>query len=145
MSRPTKLDEQTKMILCKAIEAGMNYEDACRFARITYRSFRNWMKAGEKAKSGIYFQFFQDIEFAKAKGLAFHLSVVNNAARSGDWHASRFILQARHKMVIEREPQPQLEINVHANQFSVQELLEQVQENQKLLSTLQPVIDLDEE
>ena len=146
MSRPTKLNPQSKAVLIQAIEGGMNYEDACRLARITYKTFSNWMSKGRSAKSGIFFQFFQDIEYAKSKGLAFHLGVINTAARSGDWHASRFILQARHGYVINKEPLPAVQIQLQSSNMNVQALITEVQENNKLLDAIAPpVIDLDEE
>jgi hypothetical protein len=148
MSRPSKLNDATKARLIQAIEGGMNYEDACRLAKITYKTFSNWMKKGKAAKSGAFFQFFQDIEYAKAKGLAFHLGVINNAARNGDWHASRYICQARHGMVIKRDEQPhtQMNIQVNAEQLNVQGLIEQIKINSKLIEQFEtPKIDLDEE
>ena len=145
MSRPTKLDPQRTKILVEAIEGGMNYEDACRLARIHYKTFTNWIKKGQKSKSGAFFQFLQDIEYAKAKGLAFHLSVINNAARNGDWHASRYICQARHGMVIPKEPIQAVQIQINANEMNVQTLLQEVTDNAKQLGLLNvPVIDLDE-
>ena len=146
MSRPTKLDAQTKALLIKAIEGGMNYEDSCRFARGTYRTFRNWMVKGKAAKSGVFFQFFQDIEHAKAKGLAFHLRMINEAARSGDWQASKFILQARHGYTINKEPAPSVQIQINAEQLNMQTLLAEVKENALLIEQMdKPLIDLDEE
>lgn len=145
MARPTKLDPQRTKILIEAIEGGMNYEDACRLARISYKTFTNWIRKGKKAKSGAFCQFFHDIEYAKAKGLAFHLSVINNAARNGDWHASRYICQARHGMIIPKEIAPSVQIQIAANEMNVQTLLQEVTENAKKLGVLNaPVIDLDE-
>ena len=146
MARPTKLDPQRTEKLIKCIEGGMNYEDACRFAGITYKTFSNWMAKGRESKSGRFFQFLQDINEAKARGVAFHLGVINNAARNGDWHASRFILQARHGYVINKEPAPQLNIQLNAESMNINNLLEEVKSNALLLTELnEPVIDLDEE
>lgn len=146
MSRPSKLNPQTKAILIQAIEGGMNYEDSCRLARISYKTFRNWMNKGKVAKSGTFYQFFHDIEYAKAKGLAFHLGVVNNAARNGDWHASRFILQARHGYVQQQQLQQQPTIQLNIQELNVQNLLEEVKLNQKIIESIDtPKIELDEE
>ena len=65
--RPSKLTPEVKDKLVKAIAAGNYYEAACQFAGIDYRTFRNWMVAGEEAKSGEYFQFFQSIKKAEAQ------------------------------------------------------------------------------
>lgn len=53
--------------ICKAIRQGNYYQAAAASAGITYDSFRNWMKRGQKAKSGIFFDFFHAVKEAEAK------------------------------------------------------------------------------
>lgn len=59
--RPSKLTPEVQKQLVKLIQAGNHYETACACVGITYRTFRNWMEKGEKAKGGKYFHFFQAI------------------------------------------------------------------------------------
>ncbi len=63
--RPSKLTEETTKKLVKAIESGNYMKAACAYAGIDYTTFRLWMKKGEKAKSGKYFNFFHTIKRAE--------------------------------------------------------------------------------
>ncbi len=63
--RPSKLTEETTKKLVKAIESGNYMKAACAYAGIDYTTFRLWMKKGEKAKSGRYFNFFHTIKRAE--------------------------------------------------------------------------------
>ena len=64
--RPSKLTEEVKDKLVKAISQGNYYEAACSYAGITYATFRNWMNEGEQATEGEYFDFFDTIKKAEA-------------------------------------------------------------------------------
>lgn len=61
VGRPSKLTPEVKKRLIDAIKAGNYYEPACRFAGIDYSTFRKWMQKGEQAKSGQYFEFFEEV------------------------------------------------------------------------------------
>lgn len=63
--RPSKLTEETTKKLVEAIESGNYMKAACAYAGIDYTTFRLWMKKGEKAKSGRYFNFFHTIKRAE--------------------------------------------------------------------------------
>ncbi len=52
MSRPTKLTPETQDTIVKAVSLGATYEAAANAGGVSYDSFNNWMKQGEKAKSG---------------------------------------------------------------------------------------------
>ena len=64
--RPSKLTEEVKDKLVKAISQGNYYEAACSYAGITYATFRNWMNEGEEATDGEYFDFFDTIKKAES-------------------------------------------------------------------------------
>lgn len=63
--RPSKLTEETTKKLVKAIESGNYMKAACAYAGIDYTTFRLWMKKGEEAKSGRYFNFFHTMKRAE--------------------------------------------------------------------------------
>ena len=62
--RPDSEDKLYKVL--EGIKAGMSYEGACGVARVTYNTFLNWKKRGEKETSGKYFKFFQELQYAEA-------------------------------------------------------------------------------
>lgn len=72
--RPSKLTEDTVNRLVHAIESGNYMKAACAYAGIDYTTFRLWMKKGEEAKSGRYFDFFHTMkraeQMAEAKMIA---------------------------------------------------------------------------
>ena len=53
MGRPSKLTPECQARIVQAIEVGATYELAAGYGGISYETFRRWMNAGEKAKSGI--------------------------------------------------------------------------------------------
>ena len=143
MGRPSKLTDENKEKILKAIEAGMSQLHAAHFAGVTERTLQNWIAAGKKAKSGKYFQFFQDLNMARAKGVAFHCMIINNEAKNGNWHASKFMLQMK-GYGKDEESLEALEYEVE--DMDISSLLEQVNQGSEQLRLLAPpVIDLDEE
>jgi len=64
--RPSKLTEEVKDKLVKAIGQGNYYEAACAYAGIDYSTFRNWMNKGEEENDGEYFDFFEAIKKAES-------------------------------------------------------------------------------
>ena len=67
MGRPSKLTPEVVKRLTEAIRDGNYYEAACGYAGIHYSTFRKWMIKGEKAKSGKYREFFEDIMQAECE------------------------------------------------------------------------------
>ncbi len=94
--RPSKLTEETKKVLLRGIQAGLPYGLACANAGIHYRTFRNWTKKGEAAKSGEFFQFFQALKRAEAEGALQLIANIRRAGNEGPWQASAWILERRH-------------------------------------------------
>ena len=96
MGRPTKLNTTTKRRLLKAFRLGSTVERACGAAGIDNASYYNWMKRGEAAKSGAYFEFFHEIkkaqEFAYQKALG-HV----HDAMAENWTAAAWYLERRHR------------------------------------------------
>jgi transposase len=95
MGRPTKLTPEVQKRICDAIKAGNYYEAAAAYADVDYRTFRNWMERGEKAGSGIYFQFFQSVARAEAEA---EVRIVAQWQQQipENWAAARDFLARRH-------------------------------------------------
>ena len=64
--RPSKLTEEVKDKLVKAISQGNYYEAACSYAGIDYATFRRWMVKAEEEESGEYCDFCEVIKKAEA-------------------------------------------------------------------------------
>lgn len=69
MPRPTKLTPDMQHMIITRLSAGSPIETTCDSVGITKQTFYNWLKQGEEAKSGIYFDFFDAVARAKADGL----------------------------------------------------------------------------
>ena len=63
--RRLKLTPETQAKLCTYIRGGCPYIVAVGCVGIEESTFYRWLRLGEKAKSGIYFQFSQSIKKAK--------------------------------------------------------------------------------
>ena len=64
--RPCKLMPDLQARFCQAIASGNYYQAACAFVGLDYRTFRYWMKRGNKAGRGEFFQFFHAVKKAEA-------------------------------------------------------------------------------
>jgi hypothetical protein len=95
--RPSKLSDELKKELLQGIETGLTYELACNRVGITYRTFRNWMRKGEAAKSGELFHFFQEVRAAEARGATALLMLIRRSANEGQWQAAKWILERRYR------------------------------------------------
>lgn len=110
--RPSKLTPERKERIIKAIKAGAHYKTACQHAGIDYRTFRNWMKKGEQAKTGRYRDFYLAVTKANAD---LEVYVVGNwtKAISEDWRAAKDFLAKRfpdrwgHNLTITQEEEDQ--------------------------------------
>jgi hypothetical protein len=146
MSRPSKLTEQTKIKLFKALQSGASDIDAARYAGISVRTLAYWKEKGESSKSGQYFQFLQEYHGAKSQGAVGLLGLLLTAAKNGDTKAAMFLLEVSHGYSRNRDKNT-INIQVNAENMNVQTLMQEVREGSlKLLeSTEPPMIDLDEE
>ena len=66
--RPKKEDADPDSIwkVLDGIKAGMSYEGACGVARVSFNTFNRWRKEGEKATSGLFFEFLKELNFSEA-------------------------------------------------------------------------------
>lgn len=93
--RPTKLTPEIQVELVKYIKAGNYYSDACEYVGIDYRTFRNWMKKGEEAKTGQFFQFFHAIKKAEAESKIRMVAQWQSAMKT-DWKAIATFMERRY-------------------------------------------------
>ena len=94
MGRPIDLTEETKNRLINAIRSGSYYDAACGYAGISYQTFRNWIKRGEKGEEP-FFEFLEELKRAEHHG---ELQAVLEWRRhfSQDWRACATFLERRH-------------------------------------------------
>jgi hypothetical protein len=75
MGRPTKLDLTIQNNIVASIREGKNLSDAARLAGICQPSFHAWLRRGKQVASGIFLDFYDAVELAKAESAANALSL----------------------------------------------------------------------
>ena len=87
----------TEMItkITQALAAGHYREVACKLAGIDRKTLLNWMKRGERDKSGLYHDLYNQVNTAEAEAEAYHLSNIHTAAEKS-WFASAWFLERKH-------------------------------------------------
>lgn len=110
VGRPSKLTEQRRKDLITAISSGTSIEAACAYAGISHQTLRNWLKRGEKAKEGEFFEFFEEVTRARDEAEVPLVTVVRKAALDGDWRAAFALLgcvnRKRYGPPTKPEPEP---------------------------------------
>ena len=96
MGRPSKFDNTKDKILAN-IRLGMRYTDAAMAAGISYNTFNEWRKKGDKAKSGKYHEFCESLYLSEAEGERQLIARIQKAAQGGTWQAAAWILERRHR------------------------------------------------
>ena len=109
--RKTKLDEKRLKKVVEGITAGLPYDTACALAGITYQTFLNWMRAGEAAESGKFFEFFEEVKKAEAIAESVHIANIKKAGNAGVWQADAWMLERRHPEKWGRREQIKQEIS----------------------------------
>lgn len=84
MARPSKLNPETADKIIDAILHGCTYKDACEAAGIWFTTFNDWMKQGEEATSGKYYEFNHRVQAANAQCAVNFTRVIQSAAAKGD-------------------------------------------------------------
>ena len=95
MGRPTKLTPETQKRICDAIKVGATYELAAQYGRVTYNTLNEWMKLGEAAKSGRFFEFYEAVKSAEGEAAIKWLAVIDKAAAEA-WQAAAWKLERRY-------------------------------------------------
>ena len=94
MGRKSKLDDELQKKIIRYISQGNTYDRACKLVGISERVFYYWKEAGEKAKSGKYFHFLQEVKKAEAKFIAYHTANITQHSQQ-NWQASAWLLERK--------------------------------------------------
>lgn len=86
----TKFNEEICKEIIIAHENGLPRNACASIVGINRRTLYDWLKKGEKAKSGKYHEFYIRWLKAEARYQAYHLKRIND---SKDWRASQYLLQ----------------------------------------------------
>ncbi len=78
-----------------ALGAGHYREVACKLAGIDRRTLLNWLKRGERERSGLYRDLYLAVDKAEAKAEVFHLKNIETASVK-NWFASAWFLERKH-------------------------------------------------
>jgi transposase len=95
MARPSKLTPEVQAEIVRRVLVGAPYETACQAVGIDYFTFRRWMQAGEKARTGKYREFCEAVKRAESTCKANMAAVIARAANDGDWRAAEAYLKRR--------------------------------------------------
>ena len=95
MARPTKLTPEICQRIVTAIRAGNYAEPAARSAGISPATYYRWLRRGQKAPSGIYRDFCEEVRRAESDAEVHAVAVIRRAM-SGDWRAAAHYLERRY-------------------------------------------------
>lgn len=95
MARPTKLTPEVKKAIVDAIGIGAPKNTAATAAGIHYDTFNEWMKKGEKSKSGIYHEFSEAVRLSEGQAFLRYISTVAKSAAEGDARIALEFLKRR--------------------------------------------------
>ena len=90
MGRHGKLTPELQETILKYIEAGNYAKHACQAVGISEKTYYEWLKKGENAKrtTNRYGEFSKSIKESQAKAIIRNVTIVNKAAKDGDWKAA---------------------------------------------------------
>lgn len=93
----SKLTPERADKILALIRAGNDKKVAAQASGIDESTFYNWIRAGEAAKSGDLFQFFQSVKIAEAEAEARMVAIIAKAAVD-TWTAAAWYLERKHPM-----------------------------------------------
>jgi hypothetical protein len=92
-----KITEEITGCIVDALGAG-HYREVSRLvgiAGIDRKTLLNWLKRGERERSGVYRDLYLAVEQAEAKAEVFHLKNIEMASAKS-WFASAWFLERKH-------------------------------------------------
>ena len=95
MARPTKLTPEIQARIVTAIRAGNYAEPAARSAGISPATYYRWLRRGERAASGIYRDFYEQVRRAESEAEVHAVAVIRRAM-GDDWRAAAHYLERRY-------------------------------------------------
>ena len=90
--RKTKLSPELQGKICSAIRAGAYDSVAAQAAGIIWETFNRWMKKGEAARSGQFFEFYTAVKKAAAERELRNAAIISKAANES-WQAAAWMLE----------------------------------------------------
>jgi hypothetical protein len=87
--RKTKLDNGVTKRITDALRAGNTRRAAALYGGITEQTFLNWLAAGEAARSGAFFEFFESVTRAEAECEVENVAVLKRAASGWETKTTR--------------------------------------------------------
>ena len=98
----------------QALSIGATFELAARYAGISPRTFARWRSQAEQAKPGTPLAQLRDrLTQAEARAAIGWLVHIEQAARTGDWRASAFMLERRYPEAFGRRVQADVRLQAH--------------------------------
>ena len=94
MARPTKLTPEVQDLIVDGINAGLTFRLTCARVGVNPGTFYRWLETGEIVKTGMYREFYEAVERAKADSALRLVSQITLQALT-DWRAAAFILERR--------------------------------------------------
>jgi transposase len=88
MARPTKLTDEVRERVARAVRLGASYEHAALAGGIDYSTLRRWLLKGERARSGPSRQFCEALKSAEGTAVVMWLAWIEQAASDGHWRAA---------------------------------------------------------
>jgi hypothetical protein len=96
VGRPSKFTEETRSKILAALRGGNYREVACRYAGVSYQTFRNWLKMGEDPSSPPEYQeFLEAVEKAEADAEVADIALIRKAAQEGSWTAAAWMRERK--------------------------------------------------
>lgn len=92
MARPTKLTPERQELIIKALREGNYIEAACGYAGVGTSTFYEWMERGRTASRGVYAEFADAVEKARAEAEMRNVQVIQRASKD-TWQASAWWLE----------------------------------------------------
>lgn len=125
--RPTLLTEEKIKEICRYIENGNNYVNACRLSMIAEPTFYDWKKRGlediEKGKNTLFSQLIEEIRHAKATYKAWLIQNMNNSAQI-DGKLALEILSRKYPDEFGKKEQIKMNIKSKITEHKIMERLE---------------------
>ena len=87
-----KLNPELTKNICKNIKNGIPFKYACKICGISKSTFYNWHNKGKKANDGLFKEFYDEVEEAKAVAIALRLKRIYKAGEK-NWKADAWWLE----------------------------------------------------
>ena len=91
----TKLTEEKIQLASKLIGAGNTIQTIFGALGISKQTWYNWLNKGEKAKSGIYRELWEEVQKAESRAETRYVTIIAQAAEE-NWQAAAWWLERKY-------------------------------------------------